>query len=288
MADLKWIKITTDIFDDEKILLIESLPDGDSLIVIWFKLLCLAGKQNNDGIFIMNNRIPYTIEMLATIFRRKPNVVSLALQTFEEFGMVEIVDGAITIPNWEKHQNVDEMEKIREQNRARQARFKERQKQKLLPSSENNVTETLPVTLSNATEKNKNEKRIENNIVVDGGLLVNKGDRSTPPASEVEQIKAAWNEISFTQDITDPVPGTPRWNEIQICIQTYGFETVMEAIRKVGSSEWLKKKGKNRVRFDSYINTGTIQKLIEGAYDEDFSKSNTKSIEEQLEEWANG
>ena len=46
MADIKWIKITTDIFDDEKILLIESLPEADSIIVIWFKLLCLAGKMN--------------------------------------------------------------------------------------------------------------------------------------------------------------------------------------------------------------------------------------------------
>ena len=50
MADVKWIKITTDIFDDEKILLIESLPDAYSIIVVWFKLLCLAGKQNNSGV----------------------------------------------------------------------------------------------------------------------------------------------------------------------------------------------------------------------------------------------
>lgn len=54
MADVKWIKITTDIFDDEKILLIESLPDSDSIIVIWFKLLCLAGKMNNSGVLCRN------------------------------------------------------------------------------------------------------------------------------------------------------------------------------------------------------------------------------------------
>ena len=46
MSNVKWIKMTVNIFDDEKILLIESLPDADSIIVIWFKLLCLAGKQN--------------------------------------------------------------------------------------------------------------------------------------------------------------------------------------------------------------------------------------------------
>ena len=46
MADIKWIKITTDIFNDEKILLIEQMPEADTLLVIWFKLLCMAGRQN--------------------------------------------------------------------------------------------------------------------------------------------------------------------------------------------------------------------------------------------------
>ena len=110
MADVKWIKIVTDIFDDEKMLLIESLPDADSLIVIWFKLLCLAGKNNNNGVFLMNDKIPYTDEMFATIFRRNVNTVRLALQTFEQFGMVEIVEGVVTIPNWGKHQDLDKLE----------------------------------------------------------------------------------------------------------------------------------------------------------------------------------
>ena len=114
MADVKWIKITTDIFDDEKILLIESLPDAYAIIVVWFKLLCLAGKQNNSGVFMMNNQIAYTDKMLATIFRMKETTVQLALQTFEQFGMVEIIDGVITIPNWGKHQNLDQLESRKE------------------------------------------------------------------------------------------------------------------------------------------------------------------------------
>lgn len=45
MAEVKWIKIATDIFDDEKILLIEGLPDAYAIITVWFKLLCLAGRK---------------------------------------------------------------------------------------------------------------------------------------------------------------------------------------------------------------------------------------------------
>lgn len=111
MAEVKWIKITTDIFDDEKILLIESLPDADSIIVIWFKLLCLAGKMNNSGVFTLNDSLPYTDNMLATIFRRKETTVKMALDTFEKFGMIQRVEGIITIPNWGKHQNLDSIEK---------------------------------------------------------------------------------------------------------------------------------------------------------------------------------
>lgn len=129
MADVKWIKITTDVFDDDKILLIESLPDADAIIVIWFKLLCLAGKQNNSGVFIMGNKIPYTEKMLATIFRRKESTVQLALQTFEQFGMIELIDGVITIPNWGKHQNLDQIESRNEYMKKYMAEYREKQKQ---------------------------------------------------------------------------------------------------------------------------------------------------------------
>lgn len=129
MADVKWIKITTDIFDDEKILLIESLPDAYAIIVVWFKLLCLAGKQNNSGVFMMNNQIAYTDKMLATIFRMKETTVQLALQTFEQFGMVEIIDGVITIPNWGKHQNMDQLESKKAYMRTYMQEYRAKQKQ---------------------------------------------------------------------------------------------------------------------------------------------------------------
>ncbi len=165
MADVKWIKITTDVFDDDKILLIESLPEADSIIVIWFKLLCLAGKQNNSGVFIMGERIAYTDKMLATIFRRKESTVQLALQTFEQFGMIELVDGVITIPNWEKHQNLDRLDQIKEQTRLRVA--KHREKQKCLSGSvTGSVTDDVTVTHCNAIDKirkDKNRKEEEKN-----------------------------------------------------------------------------------------------------------------------------
>lgn len=161
MADVKWIKITTDIFDDEKILLIESLPEPYAIITVWFKLLCLAGKQNNSGVFMMG-RVAYTDKMLATIFRMKEATVTMALQTFQQFGMIEIIDGVITIPNWEKHQSLDKFELAREQTRLRVA--KHREKQKLL--TEGNVTCNVTVTECNA-DRIEEDKDIERDKDID-------------------------------------------------------------------------------------------------------------------------
>lgn len=148
MADVKWIKIVTDVFDDEKIQLIDSLPERDAIIVMWFKMLCLAGKQNNGGVFMLNDRIAYTDEMLSTIFRRPLNIVRLALQTFENFGMIEIVNDTILIPNWDKHQSLDKLEQAREKTRKRVA--KHREKQKALIGC--NVTRNADVTQCNAID----------------------------------------------------------------------------------------------------------------------------------------
>jgi len=129
VADVKWIKIVIDIFNDEKMLFIEQLPDADSIIVIWFKLLTLAGKINNGGVLLFNESMPYTDEMLATIFRRPINTVRLALKTFEEFEMVEIVNHTITIPNWSKHQNLDQLQERKEYMKKYMRKYRENQKQ---------------------------------------------------------------------------------------------------------------------------------------------------------------
>ena len=149
MADIKWIKISCDIFNDEAIKLIEQMPDGDAIIVIWLKLLITAGKINDNGYLYFKKEIPYTDEMLSTIFCRPLNTIRLALRTFENFGMIQIVnEQGIFITNWEKYQNIEGMEKIKLQTRERVKKFRE--KQKLLTC---NATCNVTVTESNAIDK---------------------------------------------------------------------------------------------------------------------------------------
>lgn len=165
MADVKWIKITTDIFDDEKILMIESLPSADSIIVVWFKLLAFAGKQNNNGVFLMSNRIAYTDEMLASIFRRDVNIVRLALKAFEQYGMIEIVENVITIPNWNKHQSLDAYEKKKERDRLYQAERRAAQKALIEKSSDKSLDTSSYVAVSDIDIEEEKEREKDNNIL---------------------------------------------------------------------------------------------------------------------------
>lgn len=128
-GEVKWIKITTSMFDDDKMKLIEMMPEKDTVLIIWIKLLIQAGKTNSSGYIFLSEKIPYTEEMLATIFNRPLNSIRLALSILSDFGMIERLNGGvISIVNWEKHQNKKGLDDIREQRRLRQAKYRENKK----------------------------------------------------------------------------------------------------------------------------------------------------------------
>jgi len=179
MAEVKWIKIVTDIFDDEKILLIENMPDADTIIVIWFKLLCLAGKINNGGVFMLNEKIAYTDEMLATIFRRPVNTIRLAIKTFEQFGMVEVINDVITIPNWSKHQSLDQLKERKEYMRNYMREYRE--KQKALASGESvnkKVNKSVNSKANSKANVNLLEEDIDIDIDIEEDIKENKGKKA--------------------------------------------------------------------------------------------------------------
>ncbi len=144
MPDIKWIKITTEMFDDEKIRIIEAMPEADTLIVLWIRLICMAGKVNAGGHIFLAPDLPYDDEQLAAVFNRPLNTVRLAIETFRRLQMIEInEDGAIFLPKFEAHQNIDGMERVKGLAAARNREYRKRQKQLLLgTNSESDVTKT--------------------------------------------------------------------------------------------------------------------------------------------------
>lgn len=229
MAEVKWIKIVTDIFDDEKMLLIETMPEADSLIVIWFKLLCMAGKQNNSGVFMFNDTMAYTDEMFATIFRRPVNTVRLALKTFESYGMVKIINNAVTIPNWEKHQSLDTLERNKEKTRQRVAAYRE--KQKLLTTNDCNEYSNVTVTLRNADRIDKNREE-ENRIEEDKSRDTQRAcarEESEKVSPSIQSVFDFWNEqnIFVHRELTAPLI-----TAIKKAIAEYSESSVKEFIKR--------------------------------------------------------
>ena len=157
MAEVRWIKLAIDVFDNRKIRQIEKMPDGDALIIIWLKLLILAGTVNDGGMVYFTRDIPYTDQLLANQFDRPLSTVQLALKVFQQFGMIEVVDDLISVTNWQKYQNIDGLEKLRAGNRERQQRFRDRQKAEALPSR--NVIDNVSITLHNDTDKIREDKK---------------------------------------------------------------------------------------------------------------------------------
>lgn len=143
MAEIQWIKLRIDMFDDEKIKIIQSMPEGDAILVIWIRIIALAGKCNANGLVLVEDEFPYTDEMLSVIFGKPLSTVKLALATFKKFRMIESTEKGIYITNFDRHQNIEGLDKIREQNRIRKQRERERKKALLLEESGSGIP-TLP------------------------------------------------------------------------------------------------------------------------------------------------
>ena len=198
MAEVKWIKITTNLFDDEKIKIIDTYPARDEIIVIWFKLLTLAGKINENGALYLNNKIAYTTDLLSAIFNREERSIQLALSLFVKFGMIEIEDNqVINIVNWEKHQNIDGLEKIRLQTKERVKKHRDKKKKILIDSQENeNVTCNVTVTESNATEE-----EVELEEEVDKDIKIGEKTSEDFPKLKIQyqEIANSYNRILGTK-----------------------------------------------------------------------------------------
>lgn len=129
MSDVKWIKISTDVFDNWKIKQIKAMPEGYKMICVWFQLLCLCGKCNESGLIILSGKIVANDELLSNIFGEDLKIIQLSLRAFEAFGMIEVTtDGVTKISNWEEYQNADGLDKLREYERVRKAKQREKSK----------------------------------------------------------------------------------------------------------------------------------------------------------------
>ena len=311
MADINWIKLRVDMFDDEKIKIIQSMPEGDAILVIWIRIIALAGKCNAKGLVLIEDEFPYSDEMLATIFNKPLATVRLALGTFEKFRMIERTEKGIYISNFEKHQNTEGMEKIREQARIRKQREREKKRALLeagntpaLPENSSENPETLPenvtdnvtshvtsrVTEREVTKQNKNKNKNIYNISSNEDIVETSEKTSEVPDRKSERL--SYDEIMKDFHATCPdLPGIRALNDarktkIRSLVKELDKLKIFPGVepekklhvifQAAQNSDFLSgRSGKwNGCSFDWLLNQTNALKVLEGQYQNNGGVSN--------------
>lgn len=301
MADINWIKLRVDMFDDEKIKIIQSMPEGDAILVIWIRIIALAGKCNAKGLVLIEDEFPYSDEMLATIFNKPLATVRLALGTFEKFRMIERTEKGIYISNFEKHQNTEGMEKIREQARIRKQREREKKRALLeagntpaLPENSSENPETLPenvtdnvtshvtsrVTEREVTKQNKNK----NIYTISSNEDIVETSEKTSEVPDRKSERLSYDEIMKDFHATCPdLPGIRALNDarktkIRSLVKELDKLKIFPGVepekklhvifQAAQNSDFLSgRSGKwNGCSFDWLINKTNALKVLEGQY----------------------
>lgn len=255
MADVKWIKITTDMFDNRKIKHLRRLPDGNNIVLIWVMLLTMAGRCNSGGMIFLTENIPYTPKMLADELDFEENTVRLALEALERLGMVVMSNGCFTIAGWSEHQNIDGMDKIRESKRLAQARWRAKQKA-LPPAVDSTVDSTVDgerISVDDAEEDIEEEREEEK----ERDKIDYKG------------IVAAFNSICVSFPSVKALSDA-RKKAIKARLNTYSLDDFKTLFEKAEASSFLKGKNSSNwsATFDWLIKDSNMAKVLDGNYDD--------------------
>ena len=154
MADVKWIKLTTNMFDNRKIKHLRKLPDGNNIVLLWIMLLTMAGRCNAGGMIFLTENIPYTPKMLADELDFEENTVRLGIEALENLDMICTQNDCFTIVGWEEYQNIDKLAEMREYNRLAQQKSRAKRKQ-LNDVNDKSMTSQACQCLEEEIEKDK-------------------------------------------------------------------------------------------------------------------------------------
>ncbi len=250
---VKWVKITTDMFDNRKIKHLRRLPEGNNIVLIWVMLLTMAGRCNAGGMIFLTENIPYTPKMLADELGFEENTVQLALQVLEKFEMIVTNGEYFSIAGWQEYQNIEGMEKIREQTRQRVAKHREKQKYLLC-----NVTSNATVTDGNAIEEDKERDKEEDKEKRDYKGIIDAYNGHCPSLPKVKSLSEA------------------RKKAIKARLNTYTEDDLITAFKKAEASDFLKgANGRDWVaNFDWIMKDANIAKILDGNYDNKGAENN--------------
>lgn len=183
-----WLKLKRDFFKRHDIKVVESMQNGTDYLLFYLKLLCES--IDHEGNLRFSEQIPYNAEMLSAITGTNVDIVRSAVKVFTELGMMELLDDGTIYMN-----EVESLigSQANNDNANRQRRFRERQKQNLLPDRYASVTKSNE-RIEKEIEKEK-EKELEEGIVK--GRSAKRSPTPTPDPFDVEdeELKEALKDF---------------------------------------------------------------------------------------------
>ncbi len=296
MADVKWIKLYTDMFDNRKIKFIRKLPEGNDILLMWIMLLISAGKVNDEGYVYIIEDIPYTPESLADEFDLPINTIKLGLETMKKLNMIEDEEKGLRIINWCEYQSADGLERVRELRRLRQKKFRDKKKQESLPETvtddttdSRNVTGNVSITLNDASRYRYRDLDLDLELEQDKdqdqdqelSLFSENFSSDKVPYNEIIEIfnskcpdlprviKVTEQRKKFLNARWKEYPSLDFWNQF--------FETVSKSQFLMGKVNSFK------ANFDWLIRPNNFIKVLEGNYNGKEINKGLKMLVDELE-----
>lgn len=251
-----WFKVSADVFDSEKIKILRAdTKIGDSLALMWFFLLALARKKNDGGYVYATEGVAYTPKTLAAVGGFKPKIAETALEVFQQYNMIDIEEnGYIYIVGWSEYQNAEELSKLKERERCKEAMRAKRQREKQSKTCNNDVTNTdvtecyedvtcnksvtsqdvtrnNDVTNVDVTDKNKSKNKKENKSKSNNNNFSSGcyDENAAVTCNSYENVTSNNNPVVFWNQNVTPI--TPYIAErLQAIVKEHGELIAMQAV----------------------------------------------------------
>lgn len=97
MSDVKWIKLSTNMFEDEKIRLIEQMPEADSILVCWFKLYLMTSKDKSLKLENFATETHSLEELLSVLLRKDVEFIKRMIAVLTDVGVLVIGNDVLEV-----------------------------------------------------------------------------------------------------------------------------------------------------------------------------------------------
>lgn len=186
MSDNKkyyYLRLKDNFFDSDELKILESMKDGYLYSNILLKLYLRSLK--NDGKLVVNDRIPYNAEMLASVTGHQVGTIKQALSMFKELGLIEILEnGAIYMLDIQNFIGKGSTEADRQ--RLYDRRISDERKQKKLTQSRN-LEEILEKSTPEIEIELEKEIKIEKEIHSSASTTTKRKRFEKPTLSEIKE-----------------------------------------------------------------------------------------------------